>query len=101
MKQIVVNTLAEFKAKLEAKDLSTAKAIYESVKRGVVKNYKTVNVFDVTLKEDPLSVYKFKLEKSQWPVALTTCMDIFSEHELFEECVDIQKMLKDLESVAK
>lgn len=99
MKQIVVSTLAEFRHKLESKDLDTAKVIYEAVKRGVARKYKTVNVFDVQLKEDPLNVYKFKLEKDQWPTALNACIDVFSDHELFEECSQIQKMLKELEQV--
>lgn len=99
MKQIIVNTLAEFKEKIESKDLSMTKIIFESVKRGVIKKYKTVNIFDVQLKEDPLNVYKFKLERAQWPIALKSCMDVFSKHDMFEECIEIQKMLKELEKV--
>lgn len=99
MKQIIVNTLAEFKEKIEGKDLDTVKTIFESIKRGVSKKYKTVNVFNVQLKEDPLSVYKFKLERDQWPVALKACMNIFSTHDMFEECIEIQKLLKELEPV--
>lgn len=99
MKQVTFNTLAEFKNKIESRDLEMAKTIYESVKRGVIKNYKTVNIFNVTLREDPLNVYKFKLEKNQWTLALNTCMGIFSDNDMFEECIEIQKLLKELAKV--
>jgi len=100
MKQIIVNTLEEFKHKVESKDLDTTQAIYEAIRRGVTKKYKTVNVFDVQLKQDPLNVYKFKLDKNQWSFALNSCMDVFSKHDMFEECIEIQKLLKELEKVA-
>jgi len=101
MKQIAVSTLSEFKAKLESNDLGITEVIYASVKRGITKNYKTVNVFNVQLKEDPLNVYKFKLDKDQWGFALTKCLEMFSENEMYEECSTIQKLIKELEQVVE
>lgn len=96
IKEITVNTLAEFKTKLESKDVDIATVIYEAVKKGITRKYKSVGVFNVLLKKDPLSVYKFKLERSQWGTALNTCMEIFSMNDMFEECIEIQEFLKKL-----
>jgi hypothetical protein len=101
MKQIAVSTLSEFKAKLESNDLEITEVIYASIKRGMTKKYKTVNVFDVQLREDPLNVYKFKLEKDQWSFALTKCLEVFSENEMYERCSQIQGLIKELEQVVE
>lgn len=100
MKKITVGNLAEFKERVESKDLETVVEIFKGVKKGLEKNHKTVTIFDVRIEEDPSTLYKFKLERDQWPVALRACMNVFSEHDMFEECIEIQKMLQELLPVA-
>jgi len=38
----------------------------------------------------------FILERDQWGTSLKTCMDVFANNDLFEECIEIQKMIKEL-----
>ena len=42
-------------------------------------------------------VIEFILERDQWVVSLNTCLDVFAQHDMFEECIEIQKMLKQLD----
>lgn len=98
MKEIIVNKLSEFKERLSSGDVVIAQTIYKAVKNGIKKKYKTVTIFNVKLVEDPLSVYKFKLERDQWVTALNECIVVFSKNDLFEDCIDIQELLKEVET---
>jgi|LauGreDrversion4_2_1035121.scaffolds.fasta_scaffold899200_2 hypothetical protein len=99
MKELSANTLFEFKTRIESDDLEIVDEIYGAIKRGITKKYKSVNVFNVVLKKDPLNVYKFKLDKDQWSFALQKCLQVYSDNELFETCVEIQGLIKELELV--
>ena len=99
MKKVTVKSLKEFKERVESKDIDTVVEIFNGVKRGIKKKYSTVTIFDVYMEEDPTTVYKFKLEKNQWPVALRACLNVFSDNDMFEECIEIQKLVKELEVV--
>ena len=39
---------------------------------------------------------EFILNRDQWVVSLNTCLNVFSENDMFEECIEIQKILKEL-----
>ena len=96
MKNLILNTLTEFHDVVKSRDLACAITIFLAIKSGIKKKYKSVNVFNVTLKNDPLSIYQYKLEKDQWDMSLNNCMEIFSSNEMFEECTEIQQLLKKL-----
>ena len=51
--------------------------------------------FNLTGKAD---VYDFTIDRSQWSIALNTCMNIFAKHDMFEECIEIQNLLKELKT---
>lgn len=96
MSRIEVESLESFKERAESADFEICKHIYAAIKKGMDKNYKTVKVFDLILKGDPMHEYSFTLSKEQWKKALSTCLDAYSNQELYEECIIIQKMIKSL-----
>jgi len=96
MSKIVVESLESFKERAESADFEICKYIYAAVRKGIDKNYRTVKVFDLVLKGDPMHEYSFTLSKEQWKKALTTCLEAYSTQELYEECIIIQKLIATL-----
>ena len=64
-------SVSDFKAKIESKDLEISKEIYKQI--------------------------EFILERDQWVVSLNTCLNVFADNDMFEECIEIQKILKILD----
>ena len=88
-------SVVEFKERLESKDLTLSKEIFNQIKKAFNSKVhrKKVTVFTVIIKGEEID---FILERDQWPISLNTCMNTFAEHDMFEECIEIQKMLKEL-----
>lgn len=97
MKIFTADSVSEFTKRIENGDYDVSKAIYEQIKRGVERNRKAVVAFSFNLLGNA-DVYDFTIERKEWPTALNTCMKIFAEYDMFEECIDIQKLLKTLEA---
>lgn len=90
----------EFRERVEGKDIEVASAIYEAIKKGYNHKLKQVTAFEFKQKGSD-SIYGFSLSREQWPLALSTCLEIYAEQELYEECVVIKNMLKELSYVDK
>ena len=90
----------EFRERVEGKDIEVASAIYEAIKKGYNRKLKQVTAFEFKQKGSD-SIYGFSLSREQWPLALSTCLEIYAEQELYEECVVIKNMLKELSYVDK
>lgn len=86
-------SIEEFKSKIESKDLNISIEIYKQILKAFndKRKRKKVVAFVVKIKNE---VIEFILERDQWPVSLNTCMNVFAENDMFEECIEIQKMLK-------
>jgi hypothetical protein len=96
MSKLMVESLEDFKEKAEGASFEICKHIYPAIKRGIEKETKTVKVFDLIIKGDPMNEYSFTLVKGQWRKALTTCLESYSNEELYEDCIVIQKLLATL-----
>ena len=90
------NSVSEFKSKIENKDVLISTEIYKQIHKAIndKRRRKKVTAFIAKIKND---VIEFILERDQWVVSLNTCLDVFAQHDMFEECIEIQKMLKQLD----
>ena len=98
MSRLVVESLEDFKQKAENANFEICQHIYNAVKRGIERKSKSVKVFDLVLKGDPMHEYSFTLVRDQWPKALNTCLESYSNQELYEECIIIQKLIKSFDT---
>jgi len=89
------NSIEEFKEKIESKDISISVEVYNQIKKAFndKRKRKQVTAFTLHIKND---MVEFILNRDQWVVSLNTCLNVFSENDMFEECIEIQKMLKEL-----
>lgn len=89
-------SVSEFKDKIESKDLEISKEIYKQISKAFndKRKRKKVTAFVAKIKSE---VIEFILERNQWVVSLNTCLEVFAQNDLFEECIEIQKMLKQLD----
>lgn len=91
------NSVSEFKSKIENKDLEISTVIYKQISKAVndKRKRRKVTAFVAKIKND---VIEFILERDQWVVSLNTCLQVFAQNDMFEECIEIQKMIKQLEN---
>lgn len=93
MPVLELNSYEEFIQRTEDKDFEICTYIFTGIKKGYVKKYNKVKVFDMVMKTDPLHKYSFSLERSEWKTALVTCIESYAERELYEECTEIKALL--------
>ena len=93
-------SVSDFKERLENKDLTLSKEIFNQIKKAFHSKVhrKKVTAFTIVIKGDEID---FILERDQWHISLNTCMSSFAENDMFEECIEIQKMLKTLQDEHK
>jgi pentatricopeptide repeat protein len=89
------NSVSEFKSRIENKDLLISTEIYKQISKAVndKRKRKKVTAFVAKIKNN---IIEFILERDQWVVTLNTCLDVFAQNDMFEECIEIQKLLKQL-----
>jgi hypothetical protein len=92
MKLFEGDTFAEFRERVESKDIEVAEAIYGSIKQGYSKQKSEVTAFEFKEKGSN-DIYGFSLSREQWNMALDTCLAIYAEQELYEECTEIKNLI--------
>ena len=85
----------EFRERIEGKDIEVASAIYEAIKKGYNRKAKQVTAFEFR-QQGSDSIYGFSLSREQWPLVLSTCLEIYAEQELYEECSKIVEAINTL-----
>ena len=95
MKVFEGHSFNEFHERVEGKDFEIASAIYEAISKGYSRNAKQVTAFNFRQKGSD-DIYGFSLSREQWPLALSTCLDIYAEQELYEECIKIKNIINGL-----
>jgi hypothetical protein len=95
MKLFEGNNFAEFRERVESKDIEIAEAIYGSIKQGYNKKKNEVTAFEFKEKGSS-NIYGFSLSSEQWDMALNTCLDIYTEQELYGECTEIKNLINSL-----
>ena len=88
-------SMAEFKAILESSDLRMSIEIFNQINKAFYSkiNRKKVTVFTVVISGEEID---FILEREYWKKSLETCLNTFANNDMFEECIEIQKMIKEL-----
>ena len=89
------DSIEEFKNKIESKDISISVEVFNQIKKAFndKRKRKQVKAFTLHIKKE---MVEFILNRDQWVVSLNTCLNVFSENDMFEECIEIQKILKEL-----
>lgn len=89
-------SVSDFRDKIESKDLEISKEIYKQICKAFndKRKRRKVTAFVAKIKNE---VIEFILERNQWVVSLNTCLNVFADNDMFEECIEIQKMLKILD----
>lgn len=89
-------SVSDFRDKIESKDLEISKEIYKQICKAFndKRKRRKVTAFVAKIKNE---VIEFILERDQWVVSLNTCLNVFADNDMFEECIEIQKMLKILD----
>ena len=95
MKIFEGHSFDEFRERVEGKDFEIASAIYEAISKGYSRNAKQVTAFNFKQKGSD-DIYGFSLSREQWPLALNTCLEIYAEQELYEECIKIKNIINGL-----
>ena len=96
MPLIRIASIEEFTERAEGRDFEICKHIYAAVMKAMKKGHKTVKVFDLVLDTDPLHKYAFSLSKSQWKKALESCLEAYTQEELYEDCTQIKALIESL-----
>jgi hypothetical protein len=94
MKVFQTETFEDFIKRVEGKDLEISSEIYSKITKAHKRNFKKVKVFTVSLRNG--DQFDFEIDRSEWSKALNTCMDTFASNDMFEECIEIKTLLKQL-----
>ena len=89
------DSLNDVKSAVKNKDINISIEVYKQIKKAFYSKVKRkkVTAFSIRLKDN---IVDFELDRDQWKQSLTTCMDVFAVNDMFEECIEIQKILKEL-----
>jgi hypothetical protein len=90
------DSVNELRTKVENKDLSLSLEVYKQIKKAFYSKTKRKKVTAFSAKVGPHDIIDFILERDQWKTSLNTCLNVFAANDMFEECIEIQKILKEL-----
>lgn len=71
-------------------------AIVAQIKEALEKGLEAALFAEVIFKHDPLMVY-LELPKQNWMDSLTNALRFYEQCDLFEECIEITKIIKKLD----
>ena len=86
-------TTEQFANLFKRKDKEVTDAIVQSVGEAVTKNRKSADLFEVSF-EDAEVAYSISLPKTEWPVAVQSCLDHYHDLSLTDEQIDTWKLLE-------
>lgn len=90
------NSVDELKDKVEGKDLYMSIEVYTQIKKAFYSKVKRKKVIAFSAKVKQHDILDFELARDQWGKSLNTCLEVFANNNMFEECIEIQKIIKDL-----
>lgn len=94
MKIFETENFDDFIKRVEGRDLEVSTEIYNKIMRGYKRGFKKVKVFTVSLSGG--DHFDFEIDRDEWSKALNTCLEVFAENDMFEECIEITTVLKEL-----
>ena len=93
MKKLNFKTTEEFEEVFRGRNLEVTRAIVDAIEKAMVTRKRSAKIFEITFDgSDYLT--EISLPKSQWPDALQSCLDVFHEKSLSDECIDTWKLLE-------
>lgn len=93
MAKLHFNSPEEFTATFKNKDVNVTNSIVASIEKAMQNRARTALLFEITFEEHD-NLYEISLPKSQWPVALQSCLDFYHNAEMANEAIDTWKLLE-------
>jgi hypothetical protein len=94
-KEFEVNTLKEFQNLVDNKHFSISQAIVSSILSNLKTRKKNIHVLSVKCLEEN-TIFDITLEKHNFSETLKENLKYFEEHEMYEQCVEIDNAIKSL-----
>ena len=93
MELFIIDEWDEIEEALREGNLELMEVVCKVVKKGVKRKFKQVTMFAVSFRDDPDYEYDWILESSQYKPMLENCLDVYTRHEMYEECADLKKII--------
>lgn len=93
MVKIHLRDTAEFEEIFRNKTLKVTTHIVEGIQEAMQQNAKTADLFEISF-DDVEMVYEISLPQNQWATALQSCLDLYHENDMGDECIDTWKLLE-------
>ena len=90
------NSVDELQEKVDSKDLNLSIEVFKQIKKAFYSKTKRKKVTAFSAKVGQHDIVDFILARNQWGTSLNTCLNVFAANDMFEECIEIQKILKEL-----
>jgi hypothetical protein len=94
-KEFKVETLKEFQKLVDNKHFSISQAIVNSILNNLKTRKKNIHVLSVNCLEEN-TIFDITLEKDYFSKTLKENLPYFIEHEMYEQCIDINNAIKTL-----
>jgi len=94
-KEFKVNTMDEFRNLVDKKHFSISQAIVNSILSNLKTHKKNVHVLSIKCVEEN-TVFDITLERDNFSETLKENLKYFEDHEMYEECIEIDKAIKAL-----
>ena len=95
MKQFNFETPAEFENFFTGRNLEVADAITDGIRVAVKAKKRNADLFEISFDGDE-NYFEIGLPISEWPVALSNCMNHYEEAERFDDAIDTYQLLKEV-----
>ena len=93
MVKLHLKSTEEFEDLFKNKTIKVTEHIVEGISNAMQKNQRTAELFEISF-EGVEMVYEITLPQAQWSTALQSCLDMFHEHDMGDECIDTWKLLE-------
>ena len=98
--EITVNNSEEFENLMDNQDIRVSKALVSTIINNMNGRKRHLPFLSVFVKEEQ-KIYDFTIDREQFKYTLEQNLPIMEKNELFEECSQIIKALKDLNQKKK
>ena len=85
----------EFEGLFKSKKLAVTQGIVQGIEEAMKRNVKSADLFQLSFGDSDM-MYELSLPRSQWVVALESCLEHYHELQLADEAIDCWKLLLSL-----
>ena len=83
----------EFEGLFKSKKLAVTQGIVRGIEEAMKRNKKSADLFQLSFGDSDM-MYELSLPRSQWVVALESCLDHYNELQLADDAIDTWKLLE-------